>query len=87
MAANRIGFDRVLAKTLRAGTMASSNGNATVTPNPRKTSRREMCFFVMTIWPLAPSGVSFQFPVDCSKLPSVLLSPMRPLNWPLPTGH
>jgi hypothetical protein len=29
--------------------MASRNGSAMVTPMPRRTVRREMCFFVMII--------------------------------------
>ena len=38
-----------LGDTVRAGTIASSIGNAMVTPRPRSTVRREMCFFVMNI--------------------------------------
>ena len=39
----------VLAKAVLAGTIASSNGSATVTPTPFSTVRREMCFCVMNI--------------------------------------
>ena len=34
----------VLAKTVRAGTIASNNGKAIETPSPRKAVRRDMCF-------------------------------------------
>ena len=49
MAASRTLPAAVLANTVRAGTIASSNGNAIVTPMPRSTVRREMCFLVMNI--------------------------------------
>ncbi len=39
----------VFAHTVRAGTIASRNGSAIVTPIPRRTVRRETCFFVMII--------------------------------------
>ena len=39
----------VLANTVRAGTIASSIGNAMVTPRPRRTARRDRCFLVMNI--------------------------------------
>ncbi len=37
----------VLAYTVLAGTIASRNGSAAVTPMPFKMARREMCFFEM----------------------------------------
>src|ERR1700677_3989779 len=40
-----------------AGSIASSNGNASVTPNPRKKVRRGRCVFEMNIL-LAPSIIS-----------------------------
>jgi hypothetical protein len=39
----------LLAHTRLAGTIASSNGTLSVTPKPRRTVRREMCFWVMNI--------------------------------------
>src|SRR5438094_578652 len=42
----------VLAHAVPAGSIASRNGNATVTPIPFRTVRRETCFFVMYM--LAP---------------------------------
>jgi hypothetical protein len=36
----------VLAKAVAAGDIASSIGSAMVTPRPRSTVRREMCFLV-----------------------------------------
>jgi len=43
------GFAAVLAIADRAGTMLSSNGNATAAPRPRKTVRREIAFLVMNM--------------------------------------
>ena len=45
------GAASVFASAVRAGTIASSSGNATVTPMPFRTVRRDMCFFVMYISP------------------------------------
>src|SRR5262249_4859492 len=39
----------VLRRGVWAGTMASRNGNARVAPIPRRTVRREMCFFSINI--------------------------------------
>jgi hypothetical protein len=36
----------VFANAVLAGTIASMSGNAIVTPMPRRTVRREMCFLV-----------------------------------------
>ena len=36
----------VLANAVAAGDIASSTGSAIVTPRPRRTVRRDMCFFV-----------------------------------------
>ena len=47
MAARRTLPAAVLANTVRAGTIASNIGNAIVTPMPRSTARRDMCFLVM----------------------------------------
>src|SRR5205814_8468522 len=49
-----LGVAAALAKGARAGIIDSRNGNASVTPAPRKTARREMCFCVMNIF-YAPS--------------------------------
>ncbi len=49
MAASRTLPAAVLANAVRAGTIASSIGSAIVTPKPRSTARREMCFLVMNI--------------------------------------
>ena len=37
----------VFANTVLAGTIASSNGSAMVTPMPFRTARRDTCFFEM----------------------------------------
>ncbi len=55
MAATRTLPAAVLAKTVRAGTIASIIGNAIVTPMPRRTARRDMCFLVMNIGVSLPS--------------------------------
>src|SRR5437867_6282848 len=68
------GFAAVLLSGVCAGTMDSRNGNAIVTPAPRRNVRRERCFLVMNIvssshaggvlgnWP----GVRvFCVPLDC----------------------
>src|SRR5678815_5608336 len=48
MPQNRLfGVAAVLAKGVCAGSIASSNGSATVTPAPRRNVRRERCFFEM----------------------------------------
>src|SRR4030095_13694664 len=47
MQTNRVGRDDTFAHTLRAGTIASRNGSAIVTPTPLRTARRERCFCVM----------------------------------------
>src|SRR3954468_2823814 len=39
----------VFANTVRAGTMASRSGRATVAPIPLRTARRDTCFFEMYI--------------------------------------
>ena len=52
---NRVfGFAAAFFKGVCAGSMASRNGNATVTPAPYKNVRRGICFFVMnmTVCPL-----------------------------------
>src|SRR5713226_10636733 len=49
-----LGVAAALAKGARAGIIDSRNGKASVTPAPRKTARREMCFCVMNIF-YAPS--------------------------------
>ena len=49
MAAKRTWLAAACARAARAGTIASRNGKATVTPMPRRTSRRESCFFAMNI--------------------------------------
>src|SRR3984957_15539362 len=43
------GFAAVLLSKVCAGIMESSNGNASATPAPRRSVRREMCFLVMNI--------------------------------------
>ena len=47
-----LGGGRLVSNTRPAGTIASRNGSATVTPMPFSTARREICFFVMNIRPL-----------------------------------
>src|SRR5262245_54880723 len=47
MQTNRAGRDAAFAQALRAGTMASRNGSAMVTPTPLRTARRERGFCVM----------------------------------------
>ena len=49
MAARRILVAAVFASAVRAGTIASRNGSATVTPSPLRAVRRERCFCVMNI--------------------------------------
>ena len=44
-----IGSAAVLPTAVKAGTMPSSRGNASVVPIPRSTVRRLMAFFVMNI--------------------------------------
>ena len=61
-----------LASSVRAGTIASRNGSATVAPMPRRTVRREMCFLVRYIGS----------PVAASRRPTV--SSLR--RW-LPRAH
>ena len=41
------GFAAVWAMGVIAGAIASRNGRATVAPMPRKTARREICFFML----------------------------------------
>src|SRR5258706_14847054 len=43
------GFAAVLLNGVCAGTIDSKNGNATVTPAPRRNVRRERCFFVINM--------------------------------------
>ena len=45
----------VCARAVRAGTMASRNGRATVTPRPLRAARRDRCFCVMNIVSLSAS--------------------------------
>ena len=40
------GFAAVCASAVRAGTIASRNGSAIVTPTPRMNVRRERCFLI-----------------------------------------
>jgi hypothetical protein len=48
MAPKRVaGLAAVLARAVIAGTIASSNGNASAVPTPLRTVRREMAFFAM----------------------------------------
>src|SRR5260370_1102347 len=50
MAARRVfGAAVVLLKGVWAGSIASSNGSTTDPPSPRRTMRRERCFFVINI--------------------------------------
>ena len=50
MPVNRVtGFAAVFARGVCAGNMASSSGNASVIPAPRKNDRRAMCFLEMNI--------------------------------------
>src|SRR5712692_336240 len=55
-----LGLAAVWARSVRAGTIASSNGNASMVPAPRRNVRRGMCFLVMNIvdrsWQLTRSG-------------------------------
>src|SRR5262245_34156332 len=51
---------RAAAVFAKAGVMASSHGNATVTPSPRRTVRRDMCFFVIIIAPAPLSAIGSQ---------------------------
>src|SRR5689334_3597685 len=44
-----LGIAAVLASGVCAGIMESSSGSARVTPAPRISARREMCFLVMNI--------------------------------------
>src|SRR5215469_10911777 len=53
----------VFAKGVCAGTMESNNGNASATPAPLRTVRREMCFLVISI------AYPFQFPFMILFLP------------------
>src|SRR5438105_705106 len=43
------GTAAVWASRVWAGTIESNSGSAKATPAPRRTARREMCFFVMNI--------------------------------------
>src|SRR5262245_44192641 len=45
-----LGMAAVFFRGVCAGTIDSRNGNATVTPAPRKNVRRERCFLVMNIY-------------------------------------
>src|SRR5213079_3251994 len=59
VATNRgFGVAAVCARTVAAGTIASSSGNASVTPVPRRKVRREMCFFEMNMVSLCRSLTS-----------------------------
>ena len=49
MQASRTRPAAVRASAVRAGTIASRNGRATVTPSPFRTVRRDRCFRVMNI--------------------------------------
>src|SRR5690606_33929839 len=55
------GVAAVCASAVRAGIIASSSGSAMVAPTPRRTVRRDRCFFVMNIllssFPTQGSGV------------------------------
>ena len=53
MQASRTRPAAVLASAVRAGTIASRNGRATVAPSPFSTVRRDKCFCVMNI-PISP---------------------------------
>src|SRR5947207_6261440 len=44
-----LGVAAVRASGVCAGTIESSSGSANATPAPRRTVRRDMCFFVITI--------------------------------------
>ena len=50
-----IGLAAVFSTAVRAGTIPSSSGNATVTPMPRSTVRRDIFFFVIIIGPVSSS--------------------------------
>jgi hypothetical protein len=62
----------VLANTVRAGAIASRNGSAIVTPMPRRTVRREMCFCVIYI--VSPDTVVPKVP-NVPRVPNVLYVP------------
>ena len=50
VATNRgFGVAAVCARSVAAGTIASSNGKASAAPVPRKKVRRTMCFFAMNM--------------------------------------
>ena len=50
MPVNRVtGLAAVFARGVCAGNIASSSGNASVTPAPRKNARRAICFLEMNI--------------------------------------
>ena len=62
-AARRMRLGAAFARAVRAGTIASRNGSAIVTPMPLSIVRREMCFFVMIIAsPDYPSPSAFCLP-------------------------
>ena len=50
-ARSQLGNRGGLSKSGAAGTMASRNGNPKVTPAPFSTALREICFFVMNMFP------------------------------------
>src|SRR5882724_5968276 len=54
------GLAAVLFKGVCAGTIDSRNGNATVTPAPRRNVRRERDFFVMNMVSPSQHGCSTQ---------------------------
>src|SRR4029453_3130111 len=59
VATNRgFGVAAVCARSVAAGTIASSSGKARVTPAPRRKVRRGMCFFAMNMFPL---GTTYYF--------------------------
>src|SRR5262245_44027975 len=54
----RTGFAAATAVDVRAGNMASSNGNARVTPAPRRNVRRDKAIF-LTIIETSSSGMAY----------------------------
>jgi len=57
VATNRgFGVAAVCARSVAAGTIASSSGSASVTPAPRKKVRRGMCVFAINMVPLSIRG-------------------------------
>src|SRR6516162_2458373 len=72
-ATNRVfGVAAVCARSVPAGTIASSSGKASVTPAPRRKVRRGMCFFTISMASLFGCSTTGALLRDVSALDAVL---------------